>query len=154
MAGQAPSGLNRQPWLYVVVLNKDLKKEIRNECERVESEYYQNLKRERDREFKEIGITIKKSFLTDAPALVCLFGKKSEPYFRESVWLSVGWFIIAAGTKSLSTLTYTPHKMDFLNRILNINREYQPEVILPLGYGTKKGLKKRKSPKEIMRFYE
>ncbi len=154
MAGQAPSGLNKQPWLYAIVKNKDLKEKIRKECERIETDYYKRINPKLKKSFFNLDITIKKEFLTKAPYLICVFAKKKEPYFIKSTWLSIAWFILAAKGFGLSILTYTPEKMGFLNSLLNISNEYLPQVILPLGVGEKKGEKRRKAMEDIIRYYE
>lgn len=154
LAGQAPSGLNKQPWLYVIVKNNKLKEKIRQECEIIETEYYKKINSKLKEAFLNLKINIKKEFLTKAPYLICVFAKKDDPYFIESAWLSIGWFIIAANVYDLSTLTYTPEKMEFLNKLLKISNEYIPQVILPLGAGEKKGEKKRKKLEDIIKYYE
>lgn len=152
-AGQAPSGLNKQPWLYAVIFNEGIREHIRRECELVESNFYKKIGKKKD-EFFEMNISVKKPFLTEASCLVAVFGDTSAPYFRESVWLSVGWFMLAAQDEGLSTLTYTPEEMGFLNELLGIDKLYHPEVILPLGQGAKKGKKTRNEITEIMKLYE
>ncbi len=101
-----------------------------------------------------MNISVKKPFLTESSALIILFADTTAPYYRESVWLSVGWFILAAQEYSLSTLTYTPEEMGFLNEMLNIPNDFHPEVILPLGSGEKKGKKARQNINDIVRIYE
>ncbi len=151
-AGQAPSGLNKQPWLYAVVLNKELKAEIRTECEKVENEFYRKIGKQSE-EYLEM-VSIKKEFLTTAPALVIMFAENTAPYYMQSAWLSAAWFMLAAKMEGLAALTYTPENMSFLNKMLNIEEEYEPQIIFPLGYGEKKGNKSRKPVKEISRYYE
>lgn len=151
-AGQAPSGLNKQPWLYAVVLNKELKAEIRIECEKVENKFYMKMGKQ-SKEYLDM-VSIKKEFLTTAPALVIMFAENTAPYYEQSAWLSAAWFILAAKMEGISTLTYTPENMRFLNKMLNIEEKYEPQIIFPLGYGEKKGNKNRKPLKEISRYYE
>jgi len=153
LAGQAPSGLNKQPWLYCIVSNLSIKETIKKECEYVETAFYNRMGKKAN-EFLSMDISIKKPFLTEAPYLVCLFGDVSAPYYKESLWISVGWFMLAAKSMGLSSLTYTPERMDFLNEILGVSGQYFPEVIFPLGYGKKGGLKSRKNFNDIGRIYE
>ncbi len=42
-AGQAPSGLNKQPWLYAVILDDDLKERIKEKCEKIENDFYKKI---------------------------------------------------------------------------------------------------------------
>ena len=152
-AGQAPSGLNKQPWLYAVILDDDLREKIKEKCERIENNFYKKIG-EKKKEFFEMNISVKKPFLTESSALIILFADTSAPYYKESAWLSVGWFILAAQEENLSTLTYTPEEMGFLNEMLNIPSDFHPEVILPLGSGEKKGKKARQNINDIVRIYE
>ncbi len=152
-AGQAPSGLNKQPWLYAIILDDNLRKKIKEECEKIENNFYKKIG-EKKKEFFEMNITVKKPFLIESSALIILFADTTAPYYKESVWLSVGWFILAAREENLSTLTYTPEEMDFLNDLLDIPNQFHPEVILPLGNGEKKGKKARQNINDIVRIYE
>ncbi len=154
LAGEAPSGLNKQSWLYCIVSDHDLKNEIRTACEKVETEFYNKINQKRKEAFQKMDITIKKPFLTEAPYLIIVFGDSTAPYYVESVWLSVGWFMLAAKDKGLSTLTYTPENMECLNKLLNVDDNFIPQVILPLGYGEKKGKKVRKPLDEISKRYK
>ena len=58
--------------------------------------------------FDEQEISTTKDFLTDVPYLICVFGERGNPYWRESVWLAVGHIVLAATNEGLGTLTYTP----------------------------------------------
>ena len=65
--------------------------------------------------FKEKNISWKKDFLTDAPILLLVFGKSNEPYWIESVWIAIGYILLAIeekGTRytNLYTLKYTEDK--------------------------------------------
>lgn len=152
-AGQAPSGLNKQPWKYYIVKDPEVKQRIRKESEKVENEFYREINKERKKEFEDMKINIRKPFLTDAPYLVIAFCDCDAPYTKESLWISVGWFLLSVTMKGLNTLTYTPYKMDFLNKILNMPETFIPQVILPLGYGEKKGKKSRKAPEDIIEIF-
>ncbi|MDD3627139.1 MAG: nitroreductase family protein [bacterium] len=152
-AGQAPSGLNRQPWLFAVVEDPELKKLIREESERVEVEFYRKITEKTRKEFEEMKLTVKKEFLTEAPALIAVFCDTESTYCKESVWISIGWLLLAATEAGLSTLTYTPNDLSFLNKLLNIDYRFHPEVIIPIGYGDKKGSKSRKTSDEIIKYF-
>ena len=153
-AGKAPSGLNKQPWLYCAVSNKDIRTRITLECESIETEFYNKINTKAKEEFNSMGCRITKSFLSDAPFLICVFSHNSAPYHIKSTWLSISWFILAAKAEGLATLTYTPDRLGFLNEILDISPDYEPQVILPLGYGLTSGKKSRKPVEEIMKIYD
>jgi len=64
VARNAPSGANRQPWRFVVVVDSDLKKSIRMLCEEAEKEFHSQAPEWMKRWLREKGITLRKEFLT------------------------------------------------------------------------------------------
>ena len=96
-ATSAPSGANKQPWHFVIVKSKKLKKEIRIAAEKEErafiiAEQRKNGKKDLD----PFNVTWEKPFLEDAPSLIVVFKKiynlegkkKSKNYYvSESVGL-------------------------------------------------------------------
>ena len=151
----APSGLNRQPWLFVVVKDKELKRKIRNHCEKEEKIFHQNCSADFKKGLKELNLTPAKPFLEQAPVFLVVFGKKSEPYWRQSVWIAVGYMILKIEDEGLASLTYTPPKVGFLNELLDIPVNYKAEVIIPIGYSNErvdtKSIK-RKELSELVKF--
>ena len=69
--------------------------------------------------FKEKNISWKK-FLTDASILLLVFDKSDEPYWIESVWIAIGYILLAIEEKGLGTLTYTPSNTQKINKFLGI----------------------------------
>lgn len=135
---KAPSGANRQPWKYIVVGDPEVKRKIRQSAEKVEKKYYNNLPDGNLlTDLKKMGLSWKKPFLETAPFLICILGDSSQPYYKESLWLSTGWILLAAMEIGLGTLTYKPDDMSFLNKILGISKNYKPELIIPIGYTSK-----------------
>jgi nitroreductase len=137
-ASYAPSGLNRQPWFFVAVTNSDLKEEIRQECEKRERRFYEHVKDNFRESLSLLNLSPVKSFLTEAPYLVVVFGKKGEPYWKESIWISIGYMILKIEEEGLVSLTYTPPEMSFLNKMLNMSNNYKAVAILPVGYPDEK----------------
>lgn len=87
--------------------------------------------------------------------LLVVFGKKSEPYWKQSVWIAIGYMILKIEDEELASLTYTPPKLGFLNELLDIPITYKPEVIIPIGYSNetidiKAG--RRKDLSELVKF--
>jgi len=68
--------------------------------------------------FKERNIIWRKPFLTDAPILIAMFGRKTASYFVQSIWLSIGYLILALEERGLASLTYTPSKVRWINELL------------------------------------
>jgi len=154
-ASYAPSGLNRQPWFFVAVSNLDLKERIRQECEKREQRFYDQVKDSFKESLSFFNLSPVKSFLTEAPYLIVAFAKKNEPYWNESMWICIGYTILKIQEERLASLTYTPPQMSFLNEILDISNEYKAVAILPVGYPNEKvdlSKRKRKSIDQLVRF--
>jgi len=131
---KAPSGANRHPWKFCVITDDKVKKQVRERCEAADKSWHEAAD-ERLRKWLEVKhITTEKKYLTDAPVLIVVFGDTEDPYWIESVWVSVGFMLLAAVDQGLGSLVYTPGDPDFLNEILNVSDRYKPQAILPLGY--------------------
>ncbi|MGQ4894402.1 MAG: nitroreductase family protein [Candidatus Njordarchaeia archaeon] len=83
--------------------------------------------------FKARNITRKKPFLEKAPVLVLVFADNKAPYYIQSTWIAIGYFLLALGEKGLTTVTYTPSKIRWFNEFFNIPQNYVLQVILPIG---------------------
>jgi len=129
----APSGANMQPWIYIIVTDKELKEKIRKEAEKIERNFHERAPDQLKRWLKEQKITPEKSFLTEAPALIIVAGLTKAPYWLESTWISIAYILLSAESQNLGTLTYTPIETVFLNKLLNIPDYCHPVAILPIG---------------------
>jgi nitroreductase len=58
----------------------------------------------------------------------------------------VAYMLLAAEREGLATLTYTPGKSKFLQKLLNLESNFVPVTILPLGYAAERLPKKRVKP--------
>ena len=144
-AGTAPSGVNMQPWHFVVVSDPNVKKQIREGAEKEEREFYE---RRAPDEWLEalapLGTDWHKPFLEDAPYLIVIFslsntilpdGTKHKNYYvTESVGIATGMLITALHHAGLASLTHTPSPMAFLNRILKRPVNERPFLVLVVGY--------------------
>jgi len=144
-AGRAPSGANQQPWHFVLVSNKKIKKSIRNAAEEEEKAFYaKRAPKEWLYALKHIGTDANKPHLEKAPYLIIVFAerysvnKKSEKiknyYVSESVGIATGFLITALHLSGLATLTHTPSPMKFLNKILNRPLNESAYLIIAVGY--------------------
>lgn len=171
-AASAPSGANRQPWRFVVVSDRSVKREIRIAAEAEEKESYE---RRMPAEWLEalapLGTDWRKPFLETAPFLIAVFRMDFEPlsvpgsvddgtivkkknyYVAESVGIACGFLLTALHLSGLATLTHTPSPMGFLNRILNRPPHEKPYLLIPVGYparGAKVPDIARKPEEEVM----
>ena len=144
-AGRAPSGANQQPWHFVIVSNKKIKKSIRNAAEKEEQAFYtKRAPKEWLNALRHIGTDANKPHLEKAPYLIIVFAerysvnKKSEKiknyYVSESVGIATGFLITALHLAGLVTLTHTPSPMKFLNKILNRPSNESAYLIIAVGY--------------------
>jgi nitroreductase len=148
-AGTAPNGANLQPWHFVIISDKEIKKQIREAAEAEERTFYQErAPGEWLEALAHLGTDENKPFLETAPYLIVLFqkkyiitedGRKQKTYYSsESVGIAAGMLITVLHLSGLATLTHTPSPMGFLNRILNRPANEKPYLILVTGYPAKK----------------
>ncbi|MDC6447829.1 nitroreductase family protein [Alphaproteobacteria bacterium] len=142
-AGTAPNGANLQPWHFVIIKNKLIKKKIRIAAEQEEQDFYDNkAPKEWIDALKPLGTDKNKSFLEEAPYLIAIFEKKyslqktkriKNYYVKESVGIATGILICCLHFSGLSMLTHTPSPMNFLNQILKRPNNEKPFVLLVVG---------------------
>lgn len=142
-AGTAPNGANLQPWHFVIIKNKLIKKKIRMAAEIEEKEFYEKkAPKEWLEALKPLGTDNNKSFLEEAPCLIAVFEKKysiknrkkvKNYYVKESVGIATGILISCLHFSGLSMLTHTPSPMNFLNTILKRPVNEKPFVLLVVG---------------------
>tara|TARA_Y100000590_G_scaffold299355_1_gene337536 strand:+ start:1569 stop:2237 length:669 start_codon:yes stop_codon:yes gene_type:complete len=143
-AGTAPNGANLQPWHFVVIKNKKIKKEIRKAAEKEEEKFYNKVAPlEWLKALEPLGTDSNKEFLEEAPILIAVFEKKFSKnknikiknyYVKESVGIATGILISALHYAGLCMLTHTPNPMTFLNKILNRPIDEKPFVLLVVGF--------------------
>lgn len=144
----APSGANQQPWTFVAVSNPAVKAKIRAASEKVEQEFYSGQATQQwAQSLNHLGTNRHKPFLETAAYLIVIFAqrhgflpngeKKRHYYVQESVGIATGMLVTALHHAGLATLTYTPAKMGFLNRILSRPPNEKPFMILVTGYPKK-----------------
>ena len=165
-AGTAPNGANMQPWHFVVVSDKKIKKEIREAAEVEEKLFYtERATQEWLDALAPLGTDENKPFLETAPHLIVIFAKKYDVlpdgrqlknyYTSESVGIATGLLITAIHNAGLVSLTHTPSPMNFLNDILKRPANEKPYLILVVGHPAEdaKVPDIRKKPlKEIVEF--
>ena len=144
VAASAPSGANMQPWHFVVVTDRGIKRQIREAAEEEERAFYEG--RATDdwlAALAPLGTDAHKPFLEIAPYLIVIFavthavanGRKIKHYYvQESVGIATGLLIAAVHQAGLVSLTHTPSPMRFLNRILKRPLNERPFLILVVGH--------------------
>ena len=146
-AGTSPNGANLQPWHFVIVKNKKIKKEIRKAAEKEEIDFY-NFKAPKEwlKALEPLGTDSNKEFLEIAPLLIAIFEKKfsiknnkkiKNYYVKESVGIATGILISSLHIAGLCMLTHTPNPMNFLNKILKRPNNEKPFLLLVVGFPKK-----------------
>lgn len=144
-ASTAPSGANKQPWNFCVVVNPGVKAQIREAAEKEEYEnYHGRMSDDWLDDLKKFGTDWHKDFLTTAPYIIVAFkkaydlnadGTKEKNYYvNESVGLACGMLISAIHNAGLVTVTHTPSPMNFLQKVLERPENERPFLLLPVGY--------------------
>ncbi len=144
-AGTAVSGANMQPWQFVAVQDREIKRDIRVAAEAEERAFYNGkAPREWLDALAPLGTDANKPFLETAPWLIAVFqqrfgvlpdGRRVKHYYAtESVGIATGLLISAIHHAGLASLTHTPSPMKFLNRILGRPRNERPFLLLVVGY--------------------
>lgn len=144
-AGTAPSGANMQPWHFVVVEDKDIRRQIRAAAEEEERAFYhERAPAEWLAALAPLGTDEHKPFLETAPYLIAIFqqrfgeledGTRVKHYYAtESVGIATGMLITALHQAGLASLTHTPSPMGFLSKILGRPRNERPFLLLVVGY--------------------
>jgi iodotyrosine deiodinase len=145
-AGTAPSGAHRQPWHFVVVLDADVRRQIREAAEEEERAFYSGRAPDDWLEaLAPLGTDAEKPFLETAAALIVIFAerygvnedgsRRKNYYVQESVGIATGMLIAGLHAAGLSTLTHTPSPMRFLSDILGRPKQEQAFLVLVVGHG-------------------
>lgn len=130
---EAPSGANMQPWRFVVVGDDGVKARVRRVCEEGERRFYERVRGELGEWLAERGFSWEKPFLTEAPYLVAVFAEVGKPYAVQSVWLAVGYMLLALEEVGLASLTYTPPNPVEVGEVLGAPRGFVLQTIVPVG---------------------
>lgn len=166
-ASSAPSGANKQPWTFCVVINPDLKTQIRIAAEKEEHENYNGRMSDRWlKDLEKLETNEVKEFLEIAPALIIVFKRTYETdgdkkmnnyYVNESVGLASGMLLTAIYNTGLVALTHTPSPMNFLTNLLGRPANEKPFLLIPIGRPAK-DVKvpniTRKTLEEVAVYYE
>ena len=141
------SRANKQPWSFVIVNSKGLKKKIRIAAEIEEKKFYsQRATDEWLDDLNKFGTSWEKPFLEEAPALIIIFRqfydnsgskKRKNYYVNESVGIASGFLITAIQNAGLVCLTHTPSPVGFLEKILKRPKNEKAYLLIPIGFPAK-----------------
>ena len=151
-ACQAPSGANAQPWRFMIVTDPQIKGRIRKACEQGEIEFYATVKDEFRDWLVGRGLSWRKPFIEDAPLLLLVFSEQKAPYSSQSVWLAIGYLLLALEELGLGTVTYTPSNAQGILDALEVPEEFRLETILPIGFSADEKPKEQRRKLEEVTF--
>ena len=155
VALEAPSGANYQGWRFSIILNQELKRRIREASEAGEKKFYKKVSGDWGRWLEKSEISWMKPYLEEAPILLVIYGNRSVPYSTESVWLMIGYLLLAFEELGLSTVTYTPSYPERVEDVLMVPKGFGLEAILPIGFGDdEKPKEPRKEVDSLIELYE
>ena len=165
-AMSAPSGANKQPWQFIIVKDKSVKKKIRKAAEIEEKKFYkERATKEWLKDLNKFATNWEKPFLEEAPAIIVIFRqsydhrgntKKKNYYVSESVGIACGFLIAALHNAGLVSLTHTPSPMGFLEEILDRPKNEKAFLLIPVGYpqkNTEVPILKKRSYKNTVKVY-
>lgn len=151
-AGTAPSGAHRQPWTFSVITDPAVKAKMREIVEEEEQKNWHGRMKESWKEDLRYTIAslhqdnnVAKPYLTEAPALVCVWeqkhsydkeGKKLDHYYvRISAAIAAGIFLSALHNANLCSLTSTPDGASKkLAKLLGRPDTERILLLMPVGY--------------------
>jgi iodotyrosine deiodinase len=148
-ASTAPSGAHKQPWTFVLVGDREVKRQIRIAAEDEEKVNYLDgrLPPHWREDLEPLGTDWRKPFLETVPWIVVVFeqrygtrpdaSRQHHYYVKASVGIACGMFVDALHRMGLSTLTHTPSPMAFLKDILGRPDSERPFILFPIGYAAK-----------------
>jgi nitroreductase len=165
-AKYAPNGANKQPWTFCIIKDPEIKKEIRSQSEKIETQFYKKISKEWQSDLNTLEVNTEKPFLESAPYLIVIFkhifqydqnNQPTKVYYPDiSVGIATGMLISILTDLKLDILTYTPSPNSFLSDILKRPKNEKPYLILVVGKGSKSyKLPKitKKSTEEILKIY-
>jgi nitroreductase len=137
IATSGPSAQNLQPWVYVVISDKALKRKIRLAAEE-ESKRVVTVRGPRaQRRMASFGAEVQKSQFETAPWLIVVFAKQVRrplTYVPHSVGISCGLLIAALQQMGLATLVHRAAPEAFLNEMCGRPDDERPFAIIVVGY--------------------
>ncbi len=145
VAKEAPSGANYQGWRFSIIIDPKMKRRIREASERGEKAFYEKVSGDWREWLSEKRINYIKPYLEEAPVLLAVLARNDVPYSTESVWLAIGYMLLAIEELELATVTYTPSDTKLVEKVIDVPKDYRLEAILPIG---KPREDKTKEPRE------
>ena len=171
----APSGSNIQPWRFLVIRDKEVKKELRRICleQRFVEEapvviicfgdlelYSKEARRKRRQEFIDSGVTATLSgrFAYDSEYIVPQESLPTPPRqelitsAKANTFIAIEHLVLMATALGLGTCWVGAFDADDINRLFSLSDNLIPVVVIPVGYAAGKipPQRPRRSLQEIL----
>jgi iodotyrosine deiodinase len=137
IATSGPSAQNLQPWVYVIVSNKALKRKLRLAAEEDAKRLIAIRGPRVQRAMASFGSEVQKRQFEIAPWLIVVFAKqvrRPRTYVPHGVGMSCGLFIAALQQMGLGTLVHRASPEGFLNEMCGRPDDERPFAIIVVGY--------------------
>jgi iodotyrosine deiodinase len=140
VATNGPSAQNLQPWVYVVIADKALKRKIRLAAEEESKRMVTTRGPRAQKRMASFGSEVQKTQFETAPWLIVVFAKQFRgplTYVPHGVGMSCGLLIAALQQMGLATLVHRPAPEAFLNEMCGRPNDERPFAIIVVGYPAK-----------------
>jgi len=152
----APSGSNRQPWRFLVIRDKEVKKELRRICleQRFVEEapvviacfadleaYSKEARRRRRREFVRFGVTTTLSgrfadpeYIAQQDSLPTLPRQELITSAKANTFIAIEHLVLMATALGLGTCWVGAFEAAAINRLFSLSDNLIPVAVIPVGY--------------------
>jgi nitroreductase len=130
-AAHAPTAMNRQPWLFGIIRNRDMLSNI-------------------------AALTDNGKFIAESAVCFAIFGEKSETYYLEDCCAATENLILALQAYGISSCWVAGEKKpycDTMRKMLNVPEKYTLVSLVAAGYPAEISITKKKEMKQVI-FYE
>lgn len=130
-AAHAPTAMNRQPWLFGIIKNRDMLSNI-------------------------AALTDNGKFIAESAVCCAIFGEKSETYYLEDCCAATENLILALQAYGISSCWVAgekKHYCDTMRKMLKVPEKYTLVSLVAAGYPAEITITKKKEMKQVI-FYE
>ena len=122
----APSAANLQPWVFLLVREAEMKKEVARLGEAPGREPYREI-------FWRDEMHDPTACMTTCGALIVVFGERKMPFWRESCWSAISRMELAAFDEGLVTIAYQPGDTRLVIDLFQVPEVYSPVAVIAVG---------------------
>ena len=132
-AAGTPTFADQSALRLVVVEDAATKAALRRACETLRARWYADAAPWAQRALERGGEPRQLALLSEAPAVVCVFGEVDKPFWRESAWSAAARLQLAALAEGWRAVPVRAESFDYLNALLGVPQDFAAVVVLALG---------------------